>query len=50
MNKEHKDKLPFQSKEEAEAAIIQSKHFYEADSNLKAYKCQQCNFWHITSN
>jgi hypothetical protein len=41
------DKLRFDSRAEAEASAATIEH--QRGTKLKAYKCQECRLWHLSS-
>ncbi len=41
------EKLAFDSKKDAETSALVAK--YQHGTSLKAYKCQYCGLWHMSS-
>jgi len=42
------EKMVFDTKEEAENAATVAE--FQRGSNLKVYKCRECQLWHLSSN
>lgn len=42
-----KDKLRFDTRSEAEASAVAIEH--QRGTKLKAYKCKECQLWHLAS-
>ncbi len=39
------DKLAFDSKKQADAAVVVAKHQHNTD--VASYRCQHCELWHL---